>query len=137
VEPDVGGDHADEPHPTLITESGRAITAHGSVLVFDVIGRSGIDDAPADRPDPRAAIGAHRDAGEDVPQPVLDLLDAYETIAGPGLTGAVAAQAYHDAEQARAEALSLFKLGPSGCTPGWRVWCSRRPSREITPSSAT
>ena len=57
-------DEAKVPHPTIISESGRAIVAYHSVLVFNVLGVSGFgdersaDDAatpemeqPLDRPD--------------------------------------------------------------------------------------
>ena len=107
-------DDAGQPHPTIITESGRAITAHGSVLVFDVIGRCGIDPPEIHGPpggDPKALLEAHRRGGEEPPQPVLDLLDAYETAAGSSGNAADAAQAYHDAAQARGEMHSLFNLG--------------------------
>ena len=35
-------DDADVPHPTIISESGRAVAAYHSVLVFNVLGVSGI-----------------------------------------------------------------------------------------------
>jgi arginine decarboxylase len=31
------------PHPMIVSESGRAIAAHHSVLVFNVLGRSALD----------------------------------------------------------------------------------------------
>ena len=31
------------PHPLIISESGRAIAAHHSVLIFNVVGRSALD----------------------------------------------------------------------------------------------
>ena len=31
------------PHPTIISESGRAVVAYHSVLVFDVLGTSNFD----------------------------------------------------------------------------------------------
>ena len=38
------------PHPTIISESGRAVVAYHSVLVFDVLGVSNFDryQAPPD-----------------------------------------------------------------------------------------
>ena len=38
-------DEAEVPHPTIITESGRAIAAYHSVLVFNVLGVSGFGEA--------------------------------------------------------------------------------------------
>ena len=31
------------PHPMIVSESGRAIAAHHSVLIFDTLGRSALD----------------------------------------------------------------------------------------------
>ena len=90
------------PHPAIVTESGRAIAAHQSILVFDVLGAS----EPAG-----ASVGelaaAEIDRGtEDLPQPVQDLVLAYETARAGDLS-----DAYHDALQAREEAMRLFGLG--------------------------
>jgi len=40
-------DRAGVPHPTLVSESGRAIVAHHAVLVVDVLGTSEFDPAVA------------------------------------------------------------------------------------------
>src|SRR5438132_3823315 len=55
-------DEAGVAHPTIISESGRAVVAYHSVLVFDVLGTSNFDryDVPAELP-------------EDAPQPLQDL----------------------------------------------------------------
>ena len=48
-------DEAEVPHPTIITESGRAIAAYHSVLVFNVLGVAGMGEsrrAGSDRPAP-------------------------------------------------------------------------------------
>ncbi len=37
-------DEAGVPHPTIVTESGRAIAAYHSVLVFNVLGVAGLGD---------------------------------------------------------------------------------------------
>jgi arginine decarboxylase len=42
-------DESNVPHPTIITESGRAIAAYHSVLVFNVLGVSGMGDEEARR----------------------------------------------------------------------------------------
>ena len=61
-------DEAGVPHPTIISESGRAVVAYHSVLVFDVLGVSNFDryqappEIPADAPQPIADLFAiHRD----------------------------------------------------------------------------
>src|SRR6266705_6812024 len=58
-------------HPTIISESGRAMVAYHSVLVFNVLGVSGFDlyDVPKALP-----------AGEEIPQPVRDLFDSYREV---------------------------------------------------------
>ena len=89
------------PHPTIITESGRAIAAFGSVLVFDVLGSAGPGRIRAlGRPAPP------QPSDEELPQPLLDLYDAHDSVTERRLL-----EAYHDALQAREQALNLFKLG--------------------------
>ncbi len=94
-------DDAGAPHPTILSESGRAMVAYSSVLIFDVLGRSRFESRP-DLDQIRAAMAAEDEA----PQPVSDLLDAYERISDRNLV-----EVYHDAVQARDEAMSLFSLG--------------------------
>ncbi len=93
-------DDAGVPHPDLITESGRALVAHSGVLVFQAVGQRTF---PAE---PEADLIAGALAGEDPPQPLLDIHEAWL-----GLAGADALEAYHDAEHALGEAMSLFNLG--------------------------
>jgi arginine decarboxylase len=88
-------DESDVPHPTIITESGRAIAAYHSVLVFNVLGVSGMGDSdtPAEPP-------------ADAEQPLIDLQETYR-----GLTAKNLLESYHDAQQALDQALNLFSLG--------------------------
>ncbi|MEO8594532.1 MAG: biosynthetic arginine decarboxylase [Candidatus Solibacter sp.] len=88
-------DEVEVPHPTIITESGRAIAAYHSVLVFNVVGVSGMGEAevPADPP-------------ADAEQPLIDLAETYR-----GLTAKTLLESYHDAQQALDQALNLFSLG--------------------------
>lgn len=98
-------DDAKQPHPRIISESGRAIAAYSSVLVVDVLGRS---EFPAD-PDMKwvkATIQSEEARGEEIPQPVLDLQSAYES-----LDSRDPLECYHDAIQAREEAMTLFGMG--------------------------
>src|ERR1700691_6065875 len=75
------------PHPLIISESGRAIAAHHSVLIFNVLGRSALDRFRVDGRD------AEEFGGEKaLPQPVRDLLDAYRNIDERRLV-----ECYHDA----------------------------------------
>ena len=75
-------DEAGVPHPTIISESGRAVVAYHSVLVFNVLGVSGQgeNDVPLQLPD-------------DAEQPLLDLLDTYQN-----LTVRNVLEGYHDAQ---------------------------------------
>lgn len=89
----------DTPHPRIITESGRAMAAHHSVLIFDVLGWSGFD-----RFELPTSFGD--DVLDAMPQPVRTLAEAYT-----GLTEQNYSEYYHDAQVARDQALSLFNLG--------------------------
>jgi arginine decarboxylase len=88
-------DEAQIPHPTIVTESGRAIAAYHSVLVFNVLGVSGFsedDKAPPLPPEPE--------------QPLIDLQDTFRALSTKNLL-----ESYHDAQQALDQALNLFSLG--------------------------
>jgi arginine decarboxylase len=88
----------DVPHPTIISESGRAMAAYQSILVVNVLGAAG----------PRTTYSGSVDVTdhEDFPQPIRDLVYAYESVHERTLV-----EAYHDAVQAREQALNLFNLG--------------------------
>jgi len=88
-------------HPTIISESGRAIAAHHSVLVFNVLGASRLDRF-------RVAGDASRDyeGDEELPQPVHDLFDAYASVSERRLV-----ECWHDAQQARDQVHQMFSLG--------------------------
>jgi arginine decarboxylase len=85
---------ADLPVPTLVSESGRAIAAHHSVLVLEVVGRSHVRFGEPDEP----RTGAHR-----------LLKELYETYRG--IQPKNVQESYHDANQAKEEGQSLFKYG--------------------------
>jgi arginine decarboxylase len=83
------------PHPDIITESGRALVAHHSLLVFNVLGTNEI---LAGQSPEQLARDEH---------PVLHQL--YETYAG--VTRKSFQEAYHDALQIKEEAITAFNLG--------------------------
>ncbi len=85
-------------HPIIVSESGRAIAAHHSVLLFNVLGSSRLDHFSVDAP--MYAINSQH------PQCLQDLRDAHESISDTRLS-----ECYHDAVQAREDALQTFKLG--------------------------
>jgi arginine decarboxylase len=82
------------PHPDLVTESGRALAAHHSVLVFNVLG---VTDFSVDK---EVAVT------EDDPDVLQELKEL-----GAGLTRKNYQEAYHDALAAKEEILSRFNLG--------------------------
>ena len=88
-------DEAGVAHPTIISESGRAVVAYHSLLVFDVLGVSNFDqyEVPPDVP-------------EDAPQQISDMMSIYRE-----LTKKTMVESYHDAMQAVDEVLTMFNLG--------------------------
>jgi len=88
-------DDAGVPHPTIISESGRAVVAYHSVLLFNVLGVSGFANGSVTLPNP-----------DEVEQPLVDLIDTYNN-----LTTRNALESYHDAQQALDMALNLFSGG--------------------------
>ena len=87
-------------HPMIVSESGRAIAAHHSVLIFDVLGRSALDLFEV------ASGDIDQAARRALPQPVQDLADAFRSTNPRRLV-----ESYHDAVTARDEALQMFNLG--------------------------
>jgi len=94
-------DQAGQPHPDIFSESGRAMVAHGSVLVVDVLASSGLPQ-PADADALRASLHGM----DEPPRPVADLLDVHDRLR----TGRIA-ELSHDALAARDEAVGLFQYG--------------------------
>src|SRR5436189_1596093 len=88
-------DEAGVPYPTIVVESGRAVVAPHSVLVFNVLGVSGFGDEKVPTT-----------ANPDWEQPIADLIDTYNNV-----TARNALEAFHDAQQALDMALSLFNGG--------------------------
>ena len=88
-------DDADIPHPDIVTESGRAMVAHHSVLVFDVLG---VNEVLGHRP--------REEAGEEENKVIQDLTEVRESISRKNVQ-----EAYHDALQLKEEASQLFSLG--------------------------
>jgi arginine decarboxylase len=89
-------DEAEMPHPQIITESGRAIAAYHSVLVFNVLGVTGFggeSEMPERLP-------------EDAEQPLIDLMETYRSLSVKNLL-----ESFHDAQQSLDSALNLFSLG--------------------------
>lgn len=83
------------PHPNIITESGRSLTAHHSVLIFEVLETISV---PQWSEDDKVEEEDH--------ELVEDLHDLWENINQPRML-----ETWHDAQQIREEALDLFSLG--------------------------
>jgi arginine decarboxylase len=82
-------------HPTIVSESGRAISAYHSMLIFNVLGTSGFGEEKIPET-----------VREDFEQPLVDLLETYHSV-----TQRNAVESYHDAQQALDMAMNLFSGG--------------------------
>ena len=89
-------DEAKVPHPTIVSESGRAIVAYHSLLVLNVLDVSELGDEFV----PKAAATAETE------QPLIDLIHAYDELSEKN-----ALESYHDAQQALDMAMNLFSGG--------------------------
>jgi arginine decarboxylase len=89
-------DEAKVPHPTIVSESGRAIVAYHSMLVLNVLDVSELGDEFV----PNATATAETE------QPLIDLLHAYDELSAKN-----ALESYHDAQQALDMAMNLFSGG--------------------------
>jgi arginine decarboxylase len=83
------------PHPDILSESGRAITAYHSMLVFNVLGTSGFGEETVPTT-----------AKDDFEQPLIDLIETHRTVNARN-----ALESYHDAQQALDMAMNLFSGG--------------------------
>ncbi|HZZ78468.1 MAG TPA: biosynthetic arginine decarboxylase [Gemmataceae bacterium] len=83
------------PYPTIVSESGRAVVAYHSMLVFDVLGVSNFDryTVPPEIPN-------------DAPQQVSDLFGIFRDLSKKNML-----EGYHDAVQAMDDSLAMFNVG--------------------------
>jgi arginine decarboxylase len=88
-------DEAGVPHPTIISESGRAVVAYHSMLIFGVLGVS-----------EQGGGGEVSEPTADAEQPLHDLWEAYQGINVRNLL-----ESYHDAQQSLDTAMNLFSSG--------------------------
>lgn len=87
----------DIPHPNIITESGRALTAHHSVLIFEVLETATL---------PKWNEDKMIETEEETHELVKELYNIWNN-----LSQAHMLEAWHDAQQIREESLDLFSLG--------------------------
>ena len=85
----------DLKQPNLIIESGRSLTAHHSILIFEVLARTQLP-----------AFSETEVIGEDAHELVRDLYDIWNKLSPNRLI-----EQWHDAMQAREDALELFNIG--------------------------
>ena len=85
----------DIPHPNIITESGRSLAAHHSVLILDVLGVASLPEMPEEF---EAKPADH--------QLVRDLYDIWCHISPKSML-----EDWHDADQIREDCLDLFAHG--------------------------
>lgn len=83
------------PHPNIITESGRSLTAHHSVLIFEVLETTTLPEWDDDD-----------EPGPDDHELVHELYSLWDRLNQPGML-----ETWHDAQQIREEALDRFSLG--------------------------
>ena len=83
------------PHPNVITESGRSLTAHHSVLVFEVLETATLPDWDVEE-----------EIGENDHELLREIYDLWDNFSQPRML-----ETWHDAQQIREEALDRFSLG--------------------------
>lgn len=98
-------DESNIPHPNIVTESGRFMVAHHSVLVFNVMG---VNDLHRENP-PRPATKAD-------PSIMQDMQYVYEKLNAENIN-----ECFNDLEQSKQESLQLFTFGVLSLEQ--RAWC--------------
>ncbi|MBN2863281.1 MAG: biosynthetic arginine decarboxylase [Bacteroidales bacterium] len=83
------------PHPNVITESGRSLTAHHSVLIFEVLETTTL---PSWDPEESVSEQDH--------ELVKEIFGLWDNLSQPRML-----ETWHDAQQIREEALDRFSLG--------------------------
>ena len=101
--------------PNIITESGRSLTAHHSVLIFEALASTSLP-----------AFDENEEIDGNAHELVKELYDLWENLNQPRLI-----ETWHDAMQIREDALGLFNLGLidspvrkwNGCSGPWLGTC--------------
>ena len=104
------------PEPHLVSESGRALTAHHSCLMMNVFGHiefgenGAVHEEPSASPGPSAPLEAMAPVPETQEAPIVR--EMREIVAG--LLPKNSGEAYNDAVAKKEQALTMFKLGILG-----------------------
>ena len=113
-------DEAGVEHPDLFSESGRALISHSSAIICEAVGSRRLPERPNQQLLTRALTA------ESVPQPLQDVLEAYQRLDDE----ADPSELFSDAAYAFQEAMSLFNLGHMDITARAAVeelyWCIGR-----------
>ena len=88
-------ENAEVPHPVIISESGRALTAHHAVLICEVLGTNAFTDAKV----PDKLDGDKAD-------PLINLFEVHQNLTRKNFQ-----ESYHDALHYRDDCMSLFRHG--------------------------
>ncbi len=98
-------DEKNIPHPNIVTESGRALVAHHSVLIFNVMGVNNLYRQEPPKP-----------AGKKDPSIMQDMQYIFEKLTSENLN-----ECFNDLLQAKTETLNQFTYGVLNLTQ--RAWC--------------
>jgi arginine decarboxylase len=88
-------DEAGVAHPTIVSESGRAVVSYHSMLIFSVLGVS-----------EQGGTGEITPPDPDAEQPVHDLVETYQNVNVRNLL-----ESFHDSQQSLDTAMNLFTSG--------------------------
>lgn len=88
------------PHPDIISESGRALTAHHAVLITNIIDIEQVDN-----------LALPTQLNKDEPHIIRDLWDNYIDLTGDNKPSRSPIEAYHDALHWLSEAQSMYTHG--------------------------
>jgi arginine decarboxylase len=88
-------DEAGVPHPTIVSESGRAVVAYHSMLIFGVLGVS-----------EQGGMTEVTEPPADAEAPLVDLYETYQNINVRNVL-----ESFHDAQQCLDTAMTLFASG--------------------------
>ncbi|MFZ9886888.1 MAG: biosynthetic arginine decarboxylase [Myxococcota bacterium] len=118
-------DEQEHPHPTIISESGRALVAHHSVLVFNTLGVHEQGDDGTEQAKP----------GDDEPDIVHSMFDAYSSVTLKNFQ-----ESYNDAVLLKEEAATLFRHGVIDLRARARLeelfWATLRRIQRILPKAS-
>ena len=88
-------DEADIPQPAILSESGRALTAHHAVLVTEVLGVTDF-----------STLDVSAEAQADEPDTIRQFADVCASVSEQNYQ-----ECYHDAVELREEGMTLFRVG--------------------------